>query len=91
DNPEGAVDRLVTRYPNLDRESELRAVDLVLGYSFNDRTAENGWGTMTAENWQAQIDIYDELEQFSGDAPVLGDLMTLDILAATADARPKLG
>ena len=91
DNPEGAVDYLVERYPNLDRESELKAVDMVIGYSFNDRTAKDGWGTMTAENWQAQIDIYDQLKQFSGQAPALEDLMTLDILQATAATRPKLG
>ena len=91
DNPEGAVDYLVERYPNLDRDSELRAVDLVIGYSFNDRTAANGWGTMTRENWQAQIDIYNQLGQFASGAPALEDVMTLDILEATADARPKLG
>lgn len=91
EDPEAAVDALVARYPNLDRESEMAAAPLVLGYSFNDETAARGWGTMTAENWQAQIDIYDQLGQFSNGAPALEDIMTLDILDATADARPTFG
>ena len=91
EDPEAAVDALVARYPNMDRESELLAAPLVLAYSFDDQTAVRGWGTMTTENWQAQIAIYDQLEQFSGDAPALEDIMTLDILDATADTRPTFG
>lgn len=91
ENPEAAVDALVARYPNMDRDSEMQAAPLVLGYSFNDQTAAGGWGTMTAENWQAQIDTYDQLEQFSNGAPALEDIMTLDILEATADTRPTFG
>ncbi len=90
-NPEGGVDALVERYPNLDRDSEMKAVDLVLGYSFNEKTVAGGWGVMATENWQAQIDTYDQLGQFKSAAPKLEDIMTLDILNATADARPKLG
>ena len=90
-DPEAGVDALVERYPNLDKASEMKAVDLVLGFSFNDKTAANGWGQMDAANWQAQIDTYDSLGQFSGGAPAIDDLMTLDILDATADARPKIG
>jgi len=91
DNPEAAVDILVERFPNMDKANELAAVPLVVGYSFNATTAEQGWGAMNAENWQAQIDIYDQLGQFANGAPALGDVMTLDVLAATADSRPKLG
>lgn len=46
---------------------------------------------MTKENWQSQIDTYDSLGQFKSGAPKLEDVMTLDILNATADTRPKLG
>jgi NitT/TauT family transport system substrate-binding protein len=91
DNPEAAVDMLVERYPNLDKASELAAVPLVIDYSFNESTAERGWGTMTKDNWQAQIDIYEQLEQFESAAPNVDDIMTLDILEATADARPHYG
>ncbi|WP_323766498.1 ABC transporter substrate-binding protein [Marinovum sp.] len=91
DNREEAVDILVERYPNMDREKELETVDLVVDYSFNKATAENGWGTMTPENWQAQIDIYDQLGQFENGAPALEDVMTLSVLDATEASRPNYG
>lgn len=91
DNVEGAVDHLVARYPNLDKESEMIAAPLVLGYSFNEKTKAGGWGVMTKENWQDQIDVYDSLGQFKDGAPKLDDIMTLDVLEATADTRPAYG
>ena len=91
DNREEAVDMLVKRYPNMDRAKELETIDLVLDYSFNKETAAKGWGTMTPENWQAQIDIYDQLGQFENGAPSLEDVMTLSVLEATEAARPKYG
>lgn len=91
ENPEKGVDALVERYPNLNKESEMQAVDLVLGYAFNDRTSKGGWGIMTKDNWQNQIDTYNGLEQFKNAAPKVDDIMTLSILEATADVRPKYG
>ncbi len=90
-NPEKACEYLVERYPNLDLESELKAVGLVVDYSFNEVTKEQGWGAMNAANWQAQIDAYDALGQFSSEPPKVDDMMTLSILEATAASRPKLG
>ena len=91
ENPEKAVDYLVEAYPNMDRTAEMEAVPLVLDYSFNENTKEHGWGTMTAANWQDQIDIYQALGQFDGGAPTVDEVMTLSVLEATADTRPKLG
>ncbi len=91
DNPEAAVDTLVSRYPNLDRDAELAAVGSVVEYSFNEVTREHGWGTMTRENWQAQIDIYDRLGQFEGAAPAVDDVMTLSVLDEIAAVRPVYG
>lgn len=91
DNPEQAVEFLVERYPNLDIEAEKKAVDLITAFSFNENTATGGWGTMTAENWQAQIDIYDSLGQFDGGAPKLDDLVDFSILETTASDRPTYG
>lgn len=90
-NPKEAVDMLVTAYPNLDQASELEAVGPVLGFSFNDVTAKDGWGAMNAENWQAQIDSYTALDQFEGDTPGVDDVMTTAILEATADIRNEIG
>ncbi|MCM2395725.1 ABC transporter substrate-binding protein [Rhizobium sp. S95] len=91
DNPEKAVEFLVERFPNLDKESELKAVRPIIGYSFNEETAKAGWGAMTRENWQAQIEIYDQLGQFEKGAPAIDDVMTLSVLEATAAARPVYG
>ncbi len=90
-NPEKAVDMLVEAYPRLKKSSEMEAIGGVLGFSFNSNTMENGWGTMSAENWQAQLSTYDKLGQFKGKTPKLEDVMTLKILEATAADRPKLG
>lgn len=91
DNPGAAVELLLARYPNLDRESELAAIGSVIGYSFDAQTAEHGWGTMTRENWQAQIDIYDRLDQFEKNAPSVEDVMTLSVLEDISSARPTYG
>ena len=90
-NPEAAVDHLVAEYQNLSRESELEAVGPVLGFSFNDVTASEGWAAMNRANWQAQIDTYAELEQFQGTTPTVDDVMTTDILAATEAVRKQVG
>lgn len=91
DNPEEAVRIMVERYPNLDMEIELATVPLALAFSFDENTAANGWGAMTRENWQAQIDLYEQLEQFETGAPTVDDVMTLSVLEATAADRPKYG
>ena len=85
ENPEAAVDALVERYPNLDRDAEMAASPLVLGFSFNEKTAAGGWGDMSAENWQAHIDTYDNLDQmdpeqvWGSNMDALGDVKPEDI------------
>ena len=91
ENPEAAVDHLVAEYRNLSRDSELEAVQPVLGFSFNDVTAKDGWAAMNPENWQAQIDAYAALEQFKGPTPTLAEVMTTDVLAATEALRKEIG
>lgn len=91
DNPEQAVDFLVERFPNLSRDGEMKAVGMAIAYSFNQNTAQSGWGVMTRENWQSQIDTYDALEQFTNGAPAVDDVMTLEVLERTAAARPVYG
>lgn len=91
ENPEAAVDALVERYPNLDRESELTAVGIILGYVFNEETKAGGWGTMKRDNWEAQIKTYADLGQFKNEVPSVDDVMTTAILEATAADRPKVG
>ena len=90
-HPEAGVDHLVAEYKNLSRESELKGVGPVLGFSFNDVTARDGWAAMNPANWQTQIDTYAELEQFQGPTPMVDDVMTIDILAATETVRKQIG
>jgi NitT/TauT family transport system substrate-binding protein len=91
EHPEEAVDMLVTEYPILDKAAELQAVHAVIDFSFGDATKERGWGGMTRENWQAQIDIYAKLDQFKGEVPKVDDVMTLAILDGSKDIRMKVG
>lgn len=91
ENREEAVHLLVEKFPNMVLADELSIIDLVMDYSFDAQTAANGWGQMTRENWETQLRQYEELGQFEGKVPSVDDVMTLDILNATADSRPKLG
>ena len=66
ENPEEVVDMSVATYPNLNKESELEAVKGVLGFSFNDTTAKEGWAAMNKANWQTQIDVYTSSRSIQG-------------------------
>jgi len=79
----------VKEYPNLDRNDEKVGIDAMMKYAFNDLTRANGWGTMDPGVWQDQISLYSQLGQFSKRTPKLEEVMTLDILKATRDARLK--
>ena len=63
----------------------------MLKYAFSPKTAAEGWGTMDPAVWQDQIKLYADLGQFTKRTPKLEEAMTMDILNATADARPKIG
>ena len=90
-NKEKAVDFLVKEFPNLNRQDELEAADVMLKYAFNENTKRNGWGSMDPAIWKEQIDLYAELNQFSKRVPKVEEVMTLDILNATGAARPRIG
>jgi NitT/TauT family transport system substrate-binding protein len=82
---------LLKEFPNLKKEDELDAAPEMLKFSFNSATKAGGWGTMDPAVWQEQIDLHDELKQFSKRVPKVDELMSLDVLKATESARPKLG
>jgi NitT/TauT family transport system substrate-binding protein len=90
-NRDKAVELLVKEFPNLVAADEREALEPMLKYAFSPKTAAEGWGTMDPAVWQDQINLYSELGQFSKRTPKLEEVMTLDILKATADARPKIG
>ena len=88
-NREAATDLLIKEYPNLVRADEKVGIDAMMDYAFSDRTKADGWGTMDPAVWQEQITLYSILGQFSKRTPKLDEVMTMDILNATRDARVK--
>jgi NitT/TauT family transport system substrate-binding protein len=90
-NTEAAVDLLIKEYPNLVRDDEIAAANVMFERIFTEATAKSGWGTFDPAIWQSQIDLYDSLGQFSAGAPKVEAVMTTAILDATAAERPKIG
>jgi NitT/TauT family transport system substrate-binding protein len=86
-----AVDLLVREFPNLNRADEREAADVMLSYAFNENTRANGWGAMDPQVWREQIELYAQLGQFSRRPPALEEVITMDILNQTRDARPRIG
>ena len=77
-NKAQAVDHLVKEFPNLNKADELEAADVMLKYAFSPNTKANGWGAMDKGIWQEQIDLHDQLKQFTKRVPKLDEVMTLD-------------
>jgi NitT/TauT family transport system substrate-binding protein len=90
-NRDQAVDLLVKEYPNLKREDERVAVDAMLEYAFGGAAQTQGWGAMDPAVWQEQINTYAELGQFTARTPKVEDVISLDVLKATAAARAMKG
>ncbi|MDP9902844.1 ABC transporter substrate-binding protein [Variovorax ginsengisoli] len=86
-NRDQAVELLVREYPNLKAEDERVAVDVMLDYSFGGQAATQGWGGMDPAVWKEQIDMYAQLGQFTARTPKVEDVITLDLLKATAAQR----
>lgn len=91
DNQEEAVHILLEAYPNLDMQAELEAVGPLMQFAFDDTTKANGWGTMNAENWAAQIKSYADLNQFKGKVPGVEEVASMAILDATVEIRKQVG
>lgn len=86
-NRDQAVDLLVKEYPNLKREDERAAVDVMMEYAFGGLAQTQGWGAMDPAVWQAQIDTYAQLGQFTARTPKVEDVIWLEGLKATAALR----
>lgn len=88
-NRDQAVDLLVKEYPNLKREDERVAIDVMLEYALGGLAQTQGWGAMDPAVWQAQISTYAELGQFTAKTPKVDEVIWLGALKATSDARMK--
>lgn len=90
-HPDEAVAMLVKKYPSDDKSAQLAASKKLMTFMFTSTTAQNGWGAMDPQVWQQQIDMWKQLGQFKRATPTVDDVMTLDVLKATAGQRPKVG
>jgi NitT/TauT family transport system substrate-binding protein len=50
-----AVDALVKKYPELNRQGLINELAIFLGLSINKETKQNGWGYMTLPRWEQTI------------------------------------
>jgi NitT/TauT family transport system substrate-binding protein len=91
EHPDETAAFLLTENPNLTVEEQADTLKALLKYQFNERTKEFGWGSFDPAVWQAQIQTYADLGQFTAAVPALDAVMTTAIVDATADVRPKLG
>jgi len=88
-NRDQAVDLLVKEYPNLKRDDERVAIDVMLEYALGGLAQTQGWGAMEPAVWQSQISTYSELGQFTARTPKVDDVIWLGALKGTTDARMK--
>ena len=91
ENRDKAIGHLLEVFPNLVAADERAAADVMLDYCFDEHTRSHGYGTMDPAIWQEQITMWSDLGQFSKRTPTVDEVMTTQILDATADSRPKLG
>jgi NitT/TauT family transport system substrate-binding protein len=89
-NPQAAVETLVEAQPEIDKEWELKTIDLINRLSFDADTARDGWATFDPASIEEQIAIFDEIGQYPSGRPALEDVQTTAILEMTAADRPKL-
>lgn len=90
-NPQGAVDTLVEAHPEIDREWEMKTIDLILRLSFDQNTASGGWATFDPASIEEQVALLDRIGQYPNGRPKLEDVQSTAILEMTAAVRPKLG
>lgn len=90
-NRDKALDLLIAEFPHLSAEDERPALDVMLSYAFNDATRKGGWGVMDKDVWADQIELFARLGQFPKRVPRVDDVVTMDILNATQDIRPRIG
>jgi NitT/TauT family transport system substrate-binding protein len=91
DHRDQAIELLVKQYPNLVAADERVAADVMLDHAFDEHTKLGGYGAMDPAVWQEQIDLYAQLGQFTKRTPKVDEVMTLDILKATQEERPRIG
>lgn len=92
DDPEEAARIFVEAYPNSEGKSSVESIveaqRTLAPFMWTETSETGGYGAMTEEAWQEQLDLWEQTGQFDrGDVPTVEDVMTLDVLDATRDDR----
>jgi NitT/TauT family transport system substrate-binding protein len=90
-NLDAAVANLLKVQPELDPVNARATAEQLVKFAYDENTRSHGWGAMSAQVWQEQIDLFKELEQFTARVPAVDEVYTGEILEMTRDARPRLG
>jgi len=91
ENPQDAVRLAVQMRPELNLESELKTIPLILRLSFDVDTKRDGWGVFDPKSLDKQLELYDRIGQYPKGRPKTTDVYSLEILKKTQLIRPKLG
>jgi NitT/TauT family transport system substrate-binding protein len=92
ENPEEAARIFVDAYPNSEGKSSVESIveaqRTLAPFMWTETSETNGYGAMDTAAWQEQLDLWEQTGQFDrGDVPTVEDVMTMDVLDATRDAR----
>lgn len=91
ENPKEAAEIFLKSYPDVEGTSEVAAfqeqIEAVFPLMYTSTSEADGYGAMDPEVWKRQIELWDETEQLPGDVPSVEEVMTEQILDATADDR----
>lgn len=91
DNKDEAAAILAKAYPNLDAAQEKATMGKIMQVTFNEDTKKEGWATISPARVAEMIELYTAGKRFDKTVPKVEDVVTFDILKATAAARPKFG
>lgn len=68
DNPEAAIEALVSFSPALEADQELASLKVITAdYIYSDETASAGFGNVSAERWQQTLDTYASIGEIRDD------------------------
>ncbi len=81
-NVEQAVAYLLENQPELDAANAMATAKSLVTFAYDETTRTQGWGAMSQKLWQDQIDLFQELGEFTARVPSANEVFTPDILGA---------
>ena len=92
EHPAEAARIFVDAYPDSEGRTTVESIVEAIGtlgpFMWTATSERGGYGAMERAAWQEQLDLWEQTGQFDGgDVPSVEQVMTLDVLDATSDAR----